>query len=62
MDFIQGVYGEKLNDYKERIIINTRQLAKAQRTWFKKKDKFQFDPRHEGESLMAKAKEFISQE
>jgi tRNA dimethylallyltransferase len=62
LDFIQGVYGERLNDYKERIIINTRQLAKAQRTWFKKKDKFQFDPRHEGESLMAKAQEFISLE
>ncbi|MBY0516851.1 MAG: tRNA (adenosine(37)-N6)-dimethylallyltransferase MiaA [Bacteriovoracaceae bacterium] len=62
LDFIQGLYGDKINDYKERIIINTRQLAKAQRTWFKKKEKFQFDPRHEGESLMAKAKEFISQE
>jgi tRNA dimethylallyltransferase len=62
IDWLNGVFGENFSEYEERIVINTRRLAKAQRTWFKKKEKIQIDPRHEGETLMAKAKEFISQE
>lgn len=35
LDFISGVYKD-LGECEERIIISTRQLAKSQRTWFKK--------------------------
>lgn len=62
IDWLNGVYGADLHAYIERIVINTRRLAKSQRTWFKKKEKFVFDPRHEGEALTAKCRDFISQE
>lgn len=62
IDWLNGVFGENVSEYEERIVINTRRLAKAQRTWFKKKEKIQLDPRHEGDTLMAKALAFISQE
>lgn len=35
LDYISGEYKNQ-DQYKERITISTRQLAKAQRTWFKK--------------------------
>jgi tRNA dimethylallyltransferase len=35
LDFIFGVYKSK-SECRERIVISTRQLAKSQRTWFKK--------------------------
>jgi len=36
---------ENLSEYKERIIISTRQLAKSQRTWFNRdKNKITFNP------------------
>ncbi|MFP5490518.1 MAG: tRNA (adenosine(37)-N6)-dimethylallyltransferase MiaA [Bacteriovoracia bacterium] len=62
LDWLNGVYGSDQAAYIERIVINTRRLAKSQRTWFKKKEKFVFDPRHESEALMAKCHNFISQE
>jgi tRNA dimethylallyltransferase len=62
LDWLNGVYGEDQKLYIERIVINTRRLAKAQRTWFKKKEKFVFDPRHEDGALTAKCSHFISQE
>jgi tRNA dimethylallyltransferase len=38
IDFINGMFETK-EEYLERLSINTRRLAKSQRTWFKKVDK-----------------------
>lgn len=38
IDFINGMFKTK-EEYLERLSINTRRLAKSQRTWFKKVDK-----------------------
>lgn len=62
LDWIMGVYMNDFNSYRERISINTRRLAKAQRTWFKKKEKKTYDPRHEVDSLMADIQSFMLQE
>lgn len=60
LDWLRGLYGSDLAQYKERISLNTRQLAKVQRTWFKKElDKQTFDPRTDGQSLMAAVTEFL---
>lgn len=62
IDWIQGVYGSDQTAYLERLSINTRRLAKSQRTWFKKKDKIQYDIRHEQEKLVADVKIFMDRE
>ncbi len=62
IDWIQGVYGGDQAAYLERLSINTRRLAKSQRTWFKKKEKIQYDIRHEHEKLMADLRLFMAQE
>ncbi len=62
IDWIQGLYGKNQSAYLERLSINTRRLAKSQRTWFKKKDKVQYDIRHEQEKLMADIRNFMDQE
>jgi tRNA dimethylallyltransferase len=41
IDFIKGSFTNK-DEYLERLCINTRQLAKAQRTWFKKLEKNEY--------------------
>ena len=62
LDWIRGKYGSDQAAYEERININTRQLAKVQRTWFKKElEKQIFDPRTQGESLLSAARSFIQQ-
>jgi tRNA dimethylallyltransferase len=61
LDWLKGVYGTDAATMIERIVINTRRLAKSQRTWFKKKVTESYDPRYEEDSLMARAREFISQ-
>jgi tRNA dimethylallyltransferase len=62
IDWIQGIYGSDLIAYLERLSINTRRLAKSQRTWFKKKNKIQYDIRHEQEKLVADVKKFMVRE
>jgi tRNA dimethylallyltransferase len=62
IQWIQGIFGYDQKKYIERIIISTRQLAKAQRTWFKTKEKEQFDPRYEAEELLARVRNFMVQE
>ena len=62
VEWIRGEFGTDLKAFEERININTRQLAKTQRTWFKKENKQVFDPRTEGHALLSAAKKFISQE
>ena len=49
--FIEGQFETPL-DYKERIDISTRQLAKAQRTWFKKMNLNSFDPLTQFDSII----------
>lgn len=63
LDWIRGEFGADAAAFEERININTRQLAKVQRTWFKKElDKLVFDPRSEGDALLTAAKNFIARE
>lgn len=61
LEWLSGEFGTDIKAYEERININTRQLAKTQRTWFKKETKQVFDPRTDGGALLSTAKEFISQ-
>lgn len=60
LDFIKGNYSS-LEECKERIIISTRQLAKSQRTWFKK-DPFKenFHPLQQKSQIMTRVQNFIS--
>ncbi|MFP5385395.1 MAG: tRNA (adenosine(37)-N6)-dimethylallyltransferase MiaA [Bacteriovoracia bacterium] len=60
LDYIFGVF-KSLNDCKERIIISTRQLAKSQRTWFKR-DPFKktFHTLEERKEIFLQVDEFIS--
>jgi tRNA dimethylallyltransferase len=62
LDWLNGVYSDDYRAYQERIVINTRRLAKSQRTWFAKKNKIKYDIRHESERLMADIKDFMVQE
>lgn len=59
LDWLTGAYGTDEKAFEERIVINTRQLAKAQRTWFKKQEKRVFDPRSDGELLQSAVRDFI---
>ena len=58
IDFINGEF-ENLEDFKERISINTRKLAKSQRTWFKKQEKEQFNPITDKENIFKLCEGFI---
>lgn len=59
LEYISGNY-KKLEDCRERIIISTRQLAKSQRTWFKK-DSFKetFHPIEQRSAISARVDKFI---
>ena len=59
MDYLAGEY-PNLSECAERIIISTRQLAKAQRTWFKKVGpKSIFHPKTEAREIYATVKTFL---
>jgi len=60
LDYITGVIKTEA-EYKERILIATRQLAKSQRTWFKK-DPFikTFHPLRQREELSLAVKNFLA--
>jgi tRNA dimethylallyltransferase len=49
--FIKGEFSS-LDECLERIVISTRQLAKAQRTWFKKVEKQSFNPLENSEKII----------
>lgn len=51
IDYIEGYFDSK-EEYIERIDISTRQLAKAQRTWFKKMNLKSFNPLKEFDSII----------
>lgn len=59
LDYIFGVYSS-LGECEERIVISTRQLAKSQRTWFKK-DHFKktYHPLEQRDELSAQVDEFL---
>ncbi len=59
INYIRGVY-KSLAECRERIIISTRQLAKAQRTWFKK-DSFKepYNPLEQRDDLFNRVEQFI---
>lgn len=59
LDFIHGVY-KNLTECRERIVISTRQLAKSQRTWFKRDNsKEEFHPLKEREKIFLRVSEFL---
>ncbi len=60
LDWLNGVYGPDRAAYEERIVINTRRLAKAQRTWFQKEDRRVFDPRLGPQEVLRAAGEFFN--
>jgi len=62
LDFISGKFSG-IEEYKERISISTRQLAKSQRTWFKR-DQFKktFHPLTERSEIFLLVDEFIKKD
>lgn len=59
LDFIFGVYKTKA-ECRDRIVISTRQLAKSQRTWFKRDpSKRIYHPLKDGGNLKADINEFL---
>lgn len=59
LDFINGVY-KNLSQCRERIVISTRQLAKSQRTWFKRDNsKEEFHPLKEREKIFLRVSDFL---
>lgn len=59
LDYLQGKF-KSLDDYKVQIIISTRQLAKSQRTWFKRDQfKMTFNPLEEREKILREINQFI---
>jgi tRNA dimethylallyltransferase len=59
LDFILGAY-KSLSEARERIIISTRQLAKSQRTWFKR-DQFKkiYHPLEGRQEIFLQVEKFI---
>ncbi|MGE3610518.1 MAG: tRNA (adenosine(37)-N6)-dimethylallyltransferase MiaA [Bacteriovoracaceae bacterium] len=59
LDFHFGIY-KSISECRERIIISTRQLAKSQRTWFKRDPlKTTFHPLKERELIFLKVSKFL---
>ncbi len=59
LDFHFGVYKTKV-ECRDRIVISTRQLAKSQRTWFKRdQSKKHFHPLKDAEQLREDIKNFL---
>lgn len=60
LDYLNGIYSD-LKEYRERIVISTRQLAKSQRTWFKRDDtKMEFNPLEERERIFLQVETFLN--
>ncbi|MAZ47344.1 MAG: tRNA (adenosine(37)-N6)-dimethylallyltransferase MiaA [Halobacteriovoraceae bacterium] len=49
-----------LDGLQERINISTRQLAKAQRTWFKKVEKMSYNPLEDWDKIESQVQEFLT--
>ena len=61
IDYINGVFASE-DEYIERLTINTRQLAKAQRTWFKKLSLDTYNPLTDREKMLKVFSNFVSNE
>jgi tRNA dimethylallyltransferase len=60
LDYINGHF-QKIEECRERIIISTRQLAKSQRTWFKKdQSKETYHPLRQRDFITARVKKFLT--
>jgi tRNA dimethylallyltransferase len=59
-DYKAGVFKE-LAECMERISINTRQLAKAQRTWFKKVDKIEYNILEQRDEIILNCMKFAEE-
>jgi tRNA dimethylallyltransferase len=60
LDYLAGKF-PTLEECVERIIISTRQLAKSQRTWFKKDNsKKQFHPLRQKDLILAEVEKFLN--
>tara|TARA_Y100000385_G_C12989933_1_gene592319 strand:+ start:267 stop:1208 length:942 start_codon:yes stop_codon:yes gene_type:complete len=59
LDYIKGNFDSE-DAYLERIAISTRQLAKSQRTWFKKVEKNTYNPIIDIEKIYNDYKEFLT--
>ncbi len=57
ISYLKGDFAS-LDDYKERLSINTRRLAKSQRTWFKKQDKVCYNSLKDRDKIIKSCKEF----
>jgi tRNA dimethylallyltransferase len=59
IDFISGNY-KSVDEFRDRIVISTRQLAKSQRTWFKR-DSFRktYHPLEERDEIFLQVENFI---
>lgn len=60
-DFINGQF-ETMDDFSQRLSINTRRLAKSQRTWFKKVDKLTYNPLTQKDKLISDCIKFLKDE
>jgi tRNA dimethylallyltransferase len=59
LDYIFGVY-KSVEECRDQIVISTRQLAKSQRTWFKKDlSKETYHPLEQREYLSARVRDFL---
>lgn len=58
IDFIHDMFSSK-EAYIERLNINTRRLAKAQRTWFKKVEKKCYNPITDQDIILVECEHFI---
>jgi tRNA dimethylallyltransferase len=60
LQYLQGIH-KTIDECKKQIIISTRQLAKSQRTWFKKdKSKFEYHPLKERSEIFLQVDRFIN--
>lgn len=60
VDFLEGKYSTQ-KEMMDRINISTRQLAKSQRTWFKKWDKSQYNPITDSKKLILDFENYLNQ-
>jgi tRNA dimethylallyltransferase len=59
--YINGEF-DSIDSYKERLSINTRRLAKSQRTWFKKQEKHCYNALTDTEQIEKICRDFIASE
>ena len=61
IQYINGEF-EDIASLSERISINTRRLAKSQRTWFNKINKYTYNPLEDFDKIIDKCNQFVKSE